>query len=197
MADRREYFVSSFIVPRWSVSLGHREVDLWQLLNDPGVSIVGLTGMSGIGKTALASQLFQNRRAQYEKVSFLENVRSRHTEDVQRQLIYDLSGTVDWDKSKYGVKIRSCINNLRCLVVIDNCASEEDLAALQLSAFRDEKAVKKKSKCVITSQDWQVSVRFCPILGLGFIRWGRHCILSHFWPNFTIHVYLFISNTRF
>jgi hypothetical protein len=118
--------------------------------------------MSGIGKTALASQLFQNRRAQYEKASFLENVRSRHTEDVQRQLIYDLSGTVDWDKSKYGVKIRSCVNNLRCLVVIDDCASEDDLAALQLSAFRDEKAVKKKSKCVITSQDWQVMQEYVP-----------------------------------
>lgn len=156
MADnRREYFVSSFGIPRFAVSLGQREVDLFHVLNDTGASVVGLVGMSGIGKTTLASQFFQSRRNTFEKASFLENVRSRHAEDVQRQLLFDLCGTVDWDKSKYAMKIRQCISTMRVLIVADDVNCEDDLVALQFSAFRDEKAVKKRSKGIITGHDWQ------------------------------------------
>ena len=42
------------------------------------------------------------------------------------------------------------------LLILDDLGGDEELAALQLSAFRDEKAVKKKSKAIVTGQDWQV-----------------------------------------
>jgi hypothetical protein len=48
-----------------------------------------------LGKTALANLFFQVRRGTFEKCSFLENVRSRRIEDVQRQRLFDLYGSVD------------------------------------------------------------------------------------------------------
>jgi ABC-type glutathione transport system ATPase component len=54
--------------------------------------IVGLVGMGGIGKTTLNKKIYHLFHDQYDKSSFLENVKSKDINDVIKQLLHDLCG---------------------------------------------------------------------------------------------------------
>jgi ABC-type glutathione transport system ATPase component len=53
-------------------------------------SIVALIGMGGIGKTTLSKKMYHLFHNQYDKSSFLEDVKSKDINDVKKQLLYDL-----------------------------------------------------------------------------------------------------------
>ncbi len=61
-------------------------------------SILGLVKMGGIGKTALSKKLYncEKKRKQFEKFSFLEDIKSRGSEASCKQLYHDLCGK-KWD----------------------------------------------------------------------------------------------------
>jgi len=52
--------------------------------------IFGLVGMGGIRKTTLRKKFYHLFHNQYDKSSFLEDVKSNNINDVIKQLIYDL-----------------------------------------------------------------------------------------------------------
>jgi ABC-type glutathione transport system ATPase component len=49
--------------------------------------IVGLVRMGGIGKTTLSKKMYHLFHKQYDKSSFLEDVKSKHINDVIKQLL--------------------------------------------------------------------------------------------------------------
>jgi ABC-type glutathione transport system ATPase component len=53
-------------------------------------SIVALVGMGGIGKTTLNKKMYHLFHNQYEKSSFLEDVKSKDINNVKRKLLQDL-----------------------------------------------------------------------------------------------------------
>jgi len=56
-------------------------------------SIVGLVGTGGIGKTILCKKLYHLFHNQYDKSSFLEDVKSNdNINDVIKQFLHDLCG---------------------------------------------------------------------------------------------------------
>jgi ABC-type multidrug transport system ATPase subunit len=59
-------------------------------------SIVALVGIGGIGKTTLSKTMYHMFHNQYEKSSFLEDVKSKHIKDVKKKLLQDL-----WDRKLY------------------------------------------------------------------------------------------------
>jgi len=53
-------------------------------------SIVGLVAMGGIGKTTLSKKIYHLFHDQYDKSSFLEDVKSKYINDVKEKLLQDL-----------------------------------------------------------------------------------------------------------
>ena len=66
--------------------------------------MLGLWGMGGIGKTTLASALFNGLQPAFEEAScFLEGVRKRGVVAMQKQLLKDITGNaMDADDNEAG-----------------------------------------------------------------------------------------------
>ncbi len=95
--------------------------------------IVGLVGMGGIGKTTLSKEMYHLFHNQYDKSSFLEDMKSKHINDVIKQLLHNLCGKSlckDADVNKeYLDQIKQCMITKKMLVVVDDIDVTKTLAA--------------------------------------------------------------------
>jgi energy-coupling factor transporter ATP-binding protein EcfA2 len=122
-------------------------------------SIVALVGMGGIGKTTLSKKMYHLFHNQYEKSSFLEDVKSKDINDVKKILLQDLCGRklhkhehVD----KYLDEIKQCMISTKVLVVVDDVGMTKNLEALQLPIDKHATNVNCKSKILVNCQNWQI-----------------------------------------
>jgi ABC-type cobalamin/Fe3+-siderophores transport system ATPase subunit len=115
--------------------------------------IVGLVGLGGIGKTTLSKKMYHLFHNQYDKSSFLEDVKSKHINDVIKQLLHDLCGKrlcKDEDvNKKYLDQIKQCMISKKMLVVVDDIDVTKNLAALQLFIDKDITNVNCKSRILV------------------------------------------------
>ncbi len=122
-------------------------------------SVVGLVGMGGIGKTTLSKKFYHLFHNQYDKSSFLEDVKSKdNINDVIKQLLHDLCGkrlckdeNVNQDDLD---RIRQCMISEKVLVVVDDVGKGENLTSFQL--LIDTKNVTSKSKVLLNCRNWQI-----------------------------------------
>jgi ABC-type glutathione transport system ATPase component len=95
--------------------------------------IVALVGMGGIGKTFLSKKMYHLFHNQYEKSSFLEDVKSKHIKDFQKKLLQDLCDrklNEHEDVEEYLHEIKQCIITKKVLVVVDDVDTTNNLGAL-------------------------------------------------------------------
>jgi ABC-type dipeptide/oligopeptide/nickel transport system ATPase subunit len=121
-------------------------------------SIVALVGMGGIGKTTLSRKMFDLFHKEYDKSSFLEDVKSKHIKDVQKRLLQDLCDKKlqeHEDVDKYLDEIKQCMITKKVLVVVDDVDMINNLEALQLFIHNHATNVDCKSKILVNCRNWQ------------------------------------------
>jgi hypothetical protein len=127
---------------------------IYEQLEKPEVSVVGLFGMGGAGKTTLSKQFYNLKAPAYVKSCYLENVASKKIEDVQKELLQGLCGEKlsQYERvEKHHIEmIKKCLKEERVLVVIDDVPTKDYLEELQVS-----QALETASTCkvVLTGRD--------------------------------------------
>ncbi|CAM6056192.1 unnamed protein product, partial [Sphagnum tenellum] len=141
-------------LPRYQVALEDKANAIYTLLQNE--SIVALVGMGGIGKTTLSKKVYHN---QYEKSSFLENVKSKDINNVKKKLLQDLCDKKlhkDEDVDEYLDEIKQCMISKNVLVVVDDVDISKNLEDLQLLIDKDATIVNCKSKVLVNCRNWQI-----------------------------------------
>jgi len=123
-------------------------------------SIVALVGMGGIGKTTLSKKMYHLFHNQYDKSSFLEDVKLKNINDVQKQLLHDLCDKKlckdDNVNKEHLDEIKECMISKKVLVVMDDVDKTENLKALEFLIDKDAISVDYKSKVLVNCRNWQI-----------------------------------------
>jgi energy-coupling factor transporter ATP-binding protein EcfA2 len=147
------------LLPYYGVALGDKANAINSLFQKE--SIVALIGMGGIGKTTLSKKMYHLFHNQYDKSSFLEDVKSKDINNVKKQLLHDLCDKAlckDEDLNKEDLdRIKQCMISKKVLVVVDDVGEKENLQALlQLLIDKDVTNVDYKSKILVNCRNWQI-----------------------------------------
>jgi hypothetical protein len=144
-------------LPRYEVALEDKANVVHNLLQTQ--SIVALVGMGGIGKTTLSKKMYHLFHNQYEKSSFLENVKSKDINVVKKKLLQDLCDRKlhkDEDVDKHFDEIKKCMMSKKVLVVVDDVDSTITFDDLQLLIDKDATNVDCKSNVLVNGRNWQI-----------------------------------------
>ncbi|WKA11081.1 hypothetical protein VitviT2T_028613 [Vitis vinifera] len=126
------------------------------------VSVIGICGPGGIGKTTIAEAIYNKISYQYDSSSFLRNIREKSQGDtlqLQNELLHDILKEKGFKISNIdeGVTmIKRCLNSKRVLVILDDV---DDLKQLKHLAQKKD-WFNAKSTIIITSRDKQVLTRY-------------------------------------
>ncbi|KAG0569471.1 hypothetical protein KC19_6G093000 [Ceratodon purpureus] len=154
------------LVPESFVRLKEQEEAIRRLLQE--ASIVGVVGMGGIGKTTLAKAVYQSICKDFDRSSYLDDVKSKASlDEVLVTLLQDF-GITDCktddlkDSRVFLLKVlKKYVRQHKVLVVVDDVGTKENLDRL----LKDMGFLtgNKESRLIVTCRNWQVLKEYVPL----------------------------------
>jgi hypothetical protein len=124
-----------------------------------GTTIVGIAGMAGLGKSTLATYLYNLKRSDFSRSCFLSEIRKKDLPSLQRKLLRDLLGCdfhIEDTRQGKGI-FRDRLRGLQVLIVLDDADHIEQINSLLVTDV-----VGSRSLILITSRDQDLLRRSSP-----------------------------------
>eukprot|EP00253_Pinus_taeda_P030631 PITA_30631 len=109
-----------------------RDVDrtLSQQRQNEKVTVLGIVGLGGVGKSTLAKQFFNRERSNYDRSCFLFDIRSKSLPSVQSSLLKDLiQSDAQINSVAEGIERLKTVSQ-RCLIILDDIDHIDQMDAL-------------------------------------------------------------------
>ncbi|KAG0613262.1 hypothetical protein M758_6G089100 [Ceratodon purpureus] len=155
------------LVPEGFVRLKEQEEAIRRLLQE--ASIIGVVGMGGIGKTTLAKAVYQSICKDFDRSSYLDDVKSKASlDEVLVTLLQDFgitdckTGALKDSRDVFLEDLKKYVHQHKVLVVVDDVGTKENLdRLLKDMGFL---AGNKESRLIVTCRNWQVLKEYAPLV---------------------------------
>jgi hypothetical protein len=124
--------LAPYFLPKLSFGLEKSRKEVVKILEN--VSVIGLVGMVGIGKTALAMEIYNHfySHHHFEDYCFLRDVQSSQTSMLQEKILHDfgLGSELCCDDEEYRRILYDALKHKKMLVIVDGISDANQFEAL-------------------------------------------------------------------
>ena len=137
------------------------KLEKWLANDDLGHSVIALLGMGGLGKTALAANVYKKEREKFQCHAWVSISQTYSKEDVLRNIIKELSrdkvsvlsNTADMDITRLEETLKTFLEQQKCLIILDDVWAPEAFNGLSRVLIHNDKG----SRLVITTRESRVA----------------------------------------
>ncbi|TYI62956.1 hypothetical protein E1A91_D10G285500v1 [Gossypium mustelinum] len=132
------------------VGIDDQKKKLLVLIEQAGIHVIGLWGMSGIGKTTLADAVYKEVSPKFECSLFLQNISEKIKKQGSESLRNELLSKLLNKTPSIGYPYHERLNNKKILLVFDDVSDPDQIDFMGVKYFGPG------SKIIVTSRDIQV-----------------------------------------